>query len=103
MSFYLGKFLVQDTPVNRNFDWCFPESVTFEHSKETSNPQELNIFPENLELEPEETQAGACKWVLESAPLSGGFILQTSPGLGGFYVIGPPAIGGFYIEGLIDC
>jgi hypothetical protein len=89
-DFYLGKWFVTEFNDPSQQDWCLPPSL--EHSRETSNVEELRIPPEDLELFPEEVQAGACQWV--------NFV---APGLGGFYVTGPPERGGFYtITGILD-
>ena len=55
-GFYVGRYFVGEfsTPVQQ--DWLFPDNL--EHPRETSNIEELNINPEDIDLFPLEVQAG---------------------------------------------
>ena len=56
-GFYSGSFFVKSFPTPVQQDWLFPDHL--EHSRETSNVEDLNINPEDIELFPLEVQAGA--------------------------------------------
>jgi len=104
-GFYAGSFFVAHhaTPVQQ--DWLFPNNL--EHSRETSNIEELNINPEDIELYPLEVQAGSESYTrinivsipddfyLDGAGDTSGFYFTVYEDTG-FYFRDIPGLGGFY-------
>jgi len=60
MGFYLGKWFVDDDP-NGEGEWCLPTDYQ-QHVRETQNPSELRISPEDLEVTPSQVQIGCESW-----------------------------------------
>ena len=103
-GFYVGSFFVEEFPTPVQQDWLFPNNL--EHSRDTSNVEELNINPEDLILFPEEIQAGSCNYTVTFTTLDPDFYVE---GLGvdlgfyfrhytdlGFYFRDLPTPNGFY-------
>jgi hypothetical protein len=95
VGFYVGSYFVAgfSTPVQQ--DWLFPDNL--EHARETSNVEELNINPEDIDLFPLEVQAGACSYTEVTFSTVDEFYVSTSPALGGFYISSVSDNEGFYI------
>ena len=96
LGFYVGVYFIEgfSTPVQQ--DWLFPNNL--EHSRETSNIEELNINPEDIDLFPLEVQAGGDSYTQITFSTMDGFYQDIAPNIGGFYISGNIELdSGFYI------
>jgi len=90
MSFYAGKYLIDgDTlePLHTGA-WFMPEAPK-QHMAETSNVEELQVLPTDMDLVPTQIQFGACTWTDDE-----GFS-PDHDAFGTFYVRGEA----FYVRG----
>ena len=90
MSFYVGKYLLdQDSlePLHTGA-WFMPESPK-QHMAETSNVEELQVLPTDMNVIPTQIQFGACTWTDDE-----GFTAD-SDAYGTFYT----NAGAFYVRG----
>jgi len=85
-GFYAGTWFVPVYNVPEQQDWLIPLDGNLESLKETQNVEELDVNPEDMDLLPQEIQAGCASWITFSSPT------------GSFYVTGPPFDTGFYIQ-----
>lgn len=95
-GFYIGTWFVLSFPTIQN-EWVLPLDGDYQHLKDTSNVEELNVFPEDMDVNPEDIQVGADQWITFTE-LSHEFYSSSAPGIGGFYVSDVPGIGGFYLQ-----
>ncbi len=112
MSFYVGKYLIDGDTLEPGHTgaWFMPEAPT-QHMAETSNVEELQILPTDMNVVPTQIQFGACTWTDDDgfAPDheafdtfyvggTGFYVRGFAPGTGHydtFYVGGT----GFYVRG----
>jgi len=53
---------VEDTFYLNQDDWLLPLDENLGHLKETANPEEFHVYPEDVDLEPENIQSGVKQW-----------------------------------------
>ena len=63
MAFYVGKYLIDGDTLEPGHTgaWFMPEAPT-QHMAETSNVEELQVLPTDMDLIPTQIQFGACSW-----------------------------------------
>ena len=63
MSFYLGKYLLDQESLDplHTGAWFMPDKPT-QHMAETSNVEELQVLPTDMDSVPTQIQFGACSW-----------------------------------------
>ena len=112
MSFYVGKYLIAgDTLEPGHTGAWFMPSAPKQHMAETSNVEELQVLPTDMNVLPTQIQFGACSWTDDEGFTADSDAFDTfyvrgeafyvrgfTPGTGHydtFYVGGP----GFYVRG----
>lgn len=99
-GFYLRGWFVQPFNNPSQSEWLLPLDGDNQHLKDTSNVEELNVLPGDMDELPQDIQAGIDQWIT-FAPGSVTFSLDSVPGLGGFYQSGYAADSGFYGVGAV--
>lgn len=95
-GFYLTGWFVESYSNPSQSEWLLPLDGDNQHLKDTSNIEELNVLPEDMDELPQDIQAGLDQWITFS-PVETAFSLDTSPGIGGFYTESPGNVG-FYVQ-----
>ena len=92
-NFYLGNWFVLEYETATKSDWQMPSEGG--HLEQTANVEELWVFPENINIPPEEVQVGPVEWFTYVIQPSQFYLTQ--PSQFGFYInsLGPF---GFYLE-----
>lgn len=94
-AFYLTGWFVESYSNPSQYEWLLPLDGDNQHLKDTSNIEELNVLPEDMDELPQDIQAGIDQWItFVSSEVE--FYLGVVPGIGGFYVESPGNVG-FYI------
>ena len=90
MPFYVGKYLIDGDVIDplHTGAWFMPEAPK-QHMAETSNVEELQVLPTDMNVLPTQIQFGACSWTDDE-----GFTAD-SDAFDTFYVGGV----GFYVRG----
>ena len=88
MSFYLGKYLLDQESLDplHTGAWFMPDKPT-QHMAETSNVEELQVLPTDMDSIPTQIQFGACSWTDEDeGDIADGAYQEFYTSAGAFYV-----------------
>ena len=96
MAFYVGCYLIdQDVLEPRHTAWFMPDDAT-QHMAETSNVEELQILPTDMDSIPTQIQFGACTWTDDEGFTADDPYKEFYPNPQAFYVRGFSAGTGYY-------